>query len=554
MLEEVASTALSGRVIFNVQLEYADKVSERGKRGLIIPESFVRGIRHIGYRSNVDAISELIDNSIQAYAERIDLVFGYEEGAFSKKPRQLAIIDDGHGMPPSMLNLAMMWGGTHRENDRSGLGRYGYGLPCATVSIGRRFSIFSKVNGGQLNSAVLDLDALNNGEYRDDDGDIVLPPAQKDDLPRYLQDHVDQIYPGGWQSGTIVLIEKMDRLDWTTAAGLRRNLVRRLGVTYHKLLKKTAIYVDSFAIRSIDPLFLTEKSDLYAIDQDIAQPLDPITISLEAEDPALGEGQITLRYAWLPPTFGAIDKARDAAGLNANARFSILKEYHGIAFSRNGRIVDFLARTPWTTFINNDRYIRIEIEFSAILDELFGVTTSKQQVSLSPRAWDCLREAGLHKAIEQLRAKVRAAKSERSLASQIDKPGVGHVPSSAMSGAATSRLDSLRTTTPGLEADFASQTENGPEQRDGTGRAYSVCESATAKLRSLLACIDARATAGRDGVATEYRALLADWAKTVASAGISDDDIIRDFAWLHEGSRLASADTRRKGQQRRSAP
>jgi len=37
--------------------------------GLIVPETFVRGIRSIGYKSNVQALAELIDNSIQAYAE-----------------------------------------------------------------------------------------------------------------------------------------------------------------------------------------------------------------------------------------------------------------------------------------------------------------------------------------------------------------------------------------------------------------------------------------------------------------------------------------------------
>lgn len=47
--------------------------------GLVVPEAFVRGIRHIGYRSNVEAIAELVDNSIQAYAQRVDLVSGFAE-------------------------------------------------------------------------------------------------------------------------------------------------------------------------------------------------------------------------------------------------------------------------------------------------------------------------------------------------------------------------------------------------------------------------------------------------------------------------------------------
>jgi hypothetical protein len=126
-------------------------------------------------------------------------------------------------------------------------------------------------------------------------------------------------------------------------------------------------------------------------------------------------GAIVIRYAWLPPSFGSIDKARDAVGLNANVRFSILKDYHGVIFSRNGRLIDVQNRTPWTSFINNDRYIKVEIEFSATLDEAFGVTTSKQQVTVSPLIWDLLRQAGLPKAIEQLRNKVKQAKVARRL-------------------------------------------------------------------------------------------------------------------------------------------
>ena len=88
------------------QSKYVDKRTRRaGGPGLIVPEAFVRGIRHIGYKSNIEALAELVDNSIQAYAERIDLVLGYAEGGSSVKPEQLAIVDDGHGMSPEMLRV-----------------------------------------------------------------------------------------------------------------------------------------------------------------------------------------------------------------------------------------------------------------------------------------------------------------------------------------------------------------------------------------------------------------------------------------------------------------
>jgi hypothetical protein len=446
----------------------------------MVPQAFVRGIRHIGYRTNVEAIAEFVDNSIQAYAETVDVVFGYDGDGSARTPTHLAVIDDGHGMDPDMMRFAMMWGGTHRENDRGGLGRFGYGLPCAAVSMGRRFTIYSKARGGRLYSAAFDLDSINAENAGAEPG-VAIPAAKSAELPHFLHDAMRRSYSGGWRSGTVVVIEKLDRLDWSTAAGLRRNLVRRFGVTYHKLLRATHLHVDGEQVRPIDPLFLDPDADLHDLDEDRANALDPVTVRIEGDEGRAGE--VMLRYAWLPPSFAATDKARDAIGINANDRFPIIKQYHGIIFSRNGRLVDVQSRAPWTIFINNDRYIRIEIEFSAALDEAFGVTTSKQQVSVSPEMWDRLRVAGLHKAIEHLRAKVRSAKTGR--------PGpVPHAVTVPAPNAAPARMTRPTMVPRGVAAADA--------------------------LGMLLDEIEYRASSAKLAVRTEYRELLNGWSERMA--------------------------------------
>jgi hypothetical protein len=409
--------------VLAAQRAYAAAGREKSKFGLMVPEAFVRGIRDLGYRSNGDAIAELIDNALQAYADRIDISFGYDGTTSVKKPTQVAVIDNGHGMEPDMIRMAVMWGGTHRENDRDGLGRYGYGLPCASVSLGRRFTVYSATLGGALHSVTLDLDALAQGAYTDAHGDIVVPSATQASLPQFIAEQIKHAHPGGWRSGTVIMVDKLDRLEWSTAQGLRDNLCRQFGVTYQKLRHEAALFVDNVFVEPIDPLFLTPDFHLYDHDDDRAVALDPIRVEVSDPDDGTFKGAMTLRYAWFPPSFGSVDKARDAVGLNANPRFAILKDYHGIIFSRNGRLIDVHTRTPWTSFINNDRYIKVEIEFSATLDEMFGVTTSKQQVTVSPRIWELLQQAGLPKAIEQLRGKVKDAKLIRRLAALAPRPG-----------------------------------------------------------------------------------------------------------------------------------
>ena len=506
MQEKLAVKKFSRNSILFRQREYVDRTTSRsGELGLVVPEAFVRGIRHVGYRSNIEALAELVDNSIQAYAERIDIVLGYADGGSSAKPEQLAVIDDGHGMSPEMLRFAMMWGGTHRENDRGGLGRFGYGLPCATVSMGRRFTIYSKLKRGRVHAVRLDLDFLDSGGYRDGTSEIAIPVAEPATLPAFVVDAIERDHPKGWKSGTVVVVDKLDRLDWVTATGLRRNLVRQFGVTYHRLLRATPIHVDGEQVRPIDPLFLDPEGEFHALDGDRAQALDPLTLTLRCGDGASGD--ITLRYSWLPPTFGAVDKSRDAIGMNANARFPIIKAYHGLVFSRNGRVVDVQCRTPWTTFINNDRYIRIEVEFSAALDEAFGVTTSKQQVSLSPEMWDHLRVAGLPKAIEHLRSKVRTAKAERQRAAS----------ESAIGGGARGmrRRGAIAEDAPVIAIGSTPSQSSGRKELAALVRdAIDAAESQP--LSALLKRIERRASGGDPQVAAEYQRLLKGWVREMS--------------------------------------
>src|SRR4051794_3339925 len=111
------------------QRAYVAKFEKEGNSfDLMVAASFVRGMRELGYKSNAHAIDEIIDNAEQAGAKSVHIAFGFN-GKSDAKPTALAIIDDGHGMEPKMIRAAMMWGGTHREGDRRGFGRFGYGLP-----------------------------------------------------------------------------------------------------------------------------------------------------------------------------------------------------------------------------------------------------------------------------------------------------------------------------------------------------------------------------------------------------------------------------------------
>jgi hypothetical protein len=388
------------------QKAYVEKLDEGNfKYGLTVGAAFVRGIRDIGYKHTGTALDELIDNSFEAGAENVHVMLRDDASGRKNQVSQMVVIDDGVGMIPGMIRAGMVWGGTDRLNSRSGLGRFGFGLPSACVSQGKRFEVYSKSEGGATYRCELDLEDIEAGKYTAVDGQIVIPKVVKANLPRYVEEHIEKYFPGGkWNRGTIVVIDKLDKPTWKTLGALQNKLLEHFGVTYHKLRGQLSLQVNDKVVEPIDPLFLTPGFRWYDLDADRATALDPLTIAVKDRDTKEVIGHIGVRYSYMSPTFASIDKRKGAGGKNANERFSILKEYNGFIVARMGRVISVVRHSPLGTFVNYDRFVKIELDFDARLDELFNVPTAKQRVDVSDRVWELLREAGVEKALTQLRS------------------------------------------------------------------------------------------------------------------------------------------------------
>jgi hypothetical protein len=380
--------------------------------GLTVGDAFVRGIRDIGYKHTGTALDEQIDNSYQAGADQVHVIFGYDGTSSNKKPSELAVLDNGHGMEPDMIRAAVTWGGTHREGDRSGFGRYGYGLPTSAISQGHRYTVYSKLESGDLWAVTIDIDEIAAGDYTNEQGLIVVPEPRKAKLPPCVTKYIKEQLGGEWSHGTVVVMEKLDRIERTTTGGLHAFLMEHFGVTYHKLRGDFDVVVNGERVEPIDPLFITPGYRYYDLDEQRAEALEPIVIDVKDSKTKELKGKMTVRMSYMAPDFGSIDKMHAATGNNANARYPIMSKYNGFIFSRNGRIIDVVTRNPLTTFQNYDRFIKIEIDFPAELDEHFNISTSKQRVDVSDTIWDRLREAGLLKAIEHLRKKASEKRAE----------------------------------------------------------------------------------------------------------------------------------------------
>jgi hypothetical protein len=228
--------------------------------------------------------------------------------------------------------------------------------------------------------------------------------------------------PDGFKKGTVVVLDKLDKLTWKAMPALQNHLLEHFGVVYHKLRSNFDLWVNGKRVEPIDPLFVTSGYRWYDLDEDRAQPLDPVRIDVKDKETKAVIGHINVRFSYMSMRFGSIDKSKKATSKNANERWPILKEYNGFIVARMGRIIEVVRHSPLTTFMNLDAYIKVELDFDATLDELFNVPTSKQRVDVSDRIWEILKEHGILKALEQLRKK---RKEEIAVMSQQEdqKPG-----------------------------------------------------------------------------------------------------------------------------------
>ena len=388
------------------QQRYADDLSSKGfDFGMAVGSAFVESMRNTYYRHSGTAIDELIDNSIEAGARNIHICFGYDSEA-SKKPESLAIIDNGHGMIPNMIRLAPLWGGTHREGQRSGFGRFGFGLPSASVNQCKRYTVFSKTADGVFNKVTIDLDDIREGKLTDKQGRIVAPEVKKAKLPKWLQDYLDKEFPkDGYKSGTIILWEKLDRISWKTTAGLRKNLAEHLGTTFRNYIGTARLVLDGMSVEPVDPLFGTPEFRYFDHDEDRAIVLPPKVVPVKIKE--TGEvHEIRVRFSRFPLRFFTEDKSKTAHRGNRNPKWAINEKHRGLIVTRMGRQIDVLQRPDWVGFPslgNNDRYWSAELDFPAALDEEFSIANSKQGVIISERIWQLTQDAGVPNAIHEIR-------------------------------------------------------------------------------------------------------------------------------------------------------
>lgn len=311
---------------------------------LVDPAQFLSAIRDAGYPSAAAAISELVDNSIQADATEIEI-----EVILNSDTRQftISVSDNGTGMTAASTRAALQFGGSTRFNDRTSLGRFGMGLPAASLSLSRKVQITSRTSSSS-HSAILDMDSPH--------------PL------RVTEDEVDDCVPSNWITGTRVVLSECDRVDYARLGNLVNSLTSNLGRTYRQFLRNgVRIMVNGSPVAPLDPL-LRQESAIGLKSQPFG---DTRIVPIRLEDQI---SFVEIDFVELPieECLGLSTKEKRDLGITGGTVMSVLRAGREIA---SGWLLAGQKRRE-----NYDDWWRCEIRFEPELDEYFGLTYTKQGI------------------------------------------------------------------------------------------------------------------------------------------------------------------------------
>jgi hypothetical protein len=350
-----------------------------GRSGIVALESFIEAIRDAGYRGPGAALAELIDNAWEAQATRVAITLTRTAGDV-----KVTVQDDGHGMTPTVLRLSLQFGGTTRFDSRCGLGRYGMGLPAASLSQARRVDVYTWTSKNVWWS-YLDVDEVRTGRTR-------AVPSPRRCRPKEAS---------STKTGTRIIWSQCDRLQHLDESDWERQLRADLGRTFREQLwSGRRLTLNGTAIQPVDPLFLRKGENLTG-----AAPFGvPLVFAIEVADDRgrPRASRVVVRFVELPV------KTWQGLSNEEKRRWGISKRA-GVSVLRAGREIDsgwfFMGRKRKE---NYDDWWRCEVSFEPELDELFGVSHTKQGVRPTPALLRVLAP-DLERVAHDLNSRVRRA-------------------------------------------------------------------------------------------------------------------------------------------------
>ena len=362
----------------------------------LFPGSFtIRALRDSRYHNTAYAISELIDNSIEANAPRIEVLCMESTQTVRSRVRNrvsgIAVLDDGEGMDAGILLEALKFGGGTRHNSIRGIGKYGMGLPTASLSQCKRVDVWTWQNGpNSVWHSFIDVEQIEGGDH------LVPVPDQKTPIPQeWMSAGNSEILNN--TSGTLVVWSNLDKIQWKTANAIIQNTSREVGRIHRHYIDAGihTITAKSFPDRqpgslsneasfvANDPLYLMVPTSVPESPWDTDPMFEQWGQTVYYKHNADGkEETIEVKYSIVKPEALKTDLVTQNPGdapRGKHARHNI-----GVSVVREDREIvleDSFLREGGSAENPQNRWWGCEVSFRRGSDEVFGLDHNKQMVA-----------------------------------------------------------------------------------------------------------------------------------------------------------------------------
>lgn len=350
----------------------------------IFSSRLIDSMRYGGYSNPATALAELIDNSVEAGATHVEVLCKdrLEQATSNMVERinEITVVDNGSGMSQDELWDALRLGvGT--RGGRRGIGRFGMGLPYASISQCSRVEVYTWQDKDNIIATRMDLDEVKRYDMHE------IPMPYEATIPNSWI-ATSRILPS--DSGTLVVWSNLDRCMWKKSATVISNSQNIVGRTYRRFLNSGRLQIRMAAIDQTD----TVKEEVKVL------PNDPLYQMVPSSTPAPWntkpmfhpdgerpgetflvtgsdgrEHEVRLKFAFAERAAREEDKSGQRAGSQDHGRHA--SRNLGVSVVRADREIN-LDQNLLQTYDPRERWWGAEIEFPPELDEFFGVTNNKQ--------------------------------------------------------------------------------------------------------------------------------------------------------------------------------
>ena len=365
------------------------------ERTLFLPSMTVQAMRDSRYRHPALAVAELIDNSIDARSSQVDVLIREHQVRLNQRTRwrvaQLAVIDNGHGMSADTLVQALRFGGRQASQSVQQIGKYGMGLPTASVSQCKRLDVWTWDKSiDQCCHSYIDIEKIEGGTQQE------VPEPDSSPIPQQWLNMVspDTLNRG---HGTLVVWSEPDRIV-AQSRTIFEQVEEQIGRIYRKYIYdgELKIRMASFRqgesepqidrdVRPNDPLYLMEDSSTPE-PWDAAPMFQPyakkgFTLDVNGREESVEVVYSIVKQEALGERQGVLPGNREyGRHARKNMGISVVREDREILLEH------FFITEGGGGSLPQNRWWGCEVRFGSGCDDLFGVDHNKQMVSYFSRA------------------------------------------------------------------------------------------------------------------------------------------------------------------------